>query len=191
MAKKGYCTVDEVEGITGDLTAAQQTRADSLIEAAETHIDRETNRAWLEGVQTQEAHLLPAAYLTLDYFPVASVTAVYGRLGLGEDETTLTVDVDYEVVDLASGQIRLVSPGSYDRIRVTYTPVDTVPADISQACAEIVAQWMQTSLRPGSYGLDSYSLPDLTVKFARSHMGTAVPPFVQSVIEHYRIPVHA
>ncbi len=190
MAKKGYTTINAIEGITGSLTDAQQKRALTLMEAAELHLDGEIGRGWLVGVQTQEAHFNPTEYLNLAYWPVASVTAVYGRSGLGETEETLTADDDYEVVDLAAGQIRLVSPASWDRIRVTYTPVDTVPADVGQACAELVAQWLQPTLRPGSYGLDSYSLPDLSVKFSRSHVQAPAPPFVQRVIDRYREPVH-
>ena len=179
-----------VQGITGDLTSAQLSRAEQLIESAETYLDGEMGRAWLVGAQTQEAHFEPAEYLSLRYFPVTTVTAVYGRAGLGETEETLTADEDYEAQDLDAGIVRLVSPGSYDRIRVTYTPDDAVPADVAQACAELVAAWLGPTLRPGSYGLDSYSLPDLTVKFSRAHVQAAAPPMVRSVIERYREPVH-
>ncbi len=191
MAAKGYCTTDDVIGITGDLSADQISRAASLIEKAEMWLDGEIGRGWLVDVQAQEAHFLPAPYLNLKYWPVESVDAVYGRSRLGEDEKTLTKDEDYEVQKLSSGIIRLVSPGSWDRIRVTYTPADGVPGDVSLACAELVASWLQPTLRPGTYGLDSYSLPDLTVKFSRNHVQTAAPPFVREVADRYRENVHA
>jgi hypothetical protein len=54
----------------------------------------------------------------------ASVTSVAGRQGLGATETTLTADTDYEVRDLDSGWIWLWSPGSYDRIRVSWSKED-------------------------------------------------------------------
>lgn len=191
MTAKGYCTIGEVTAITGDLTAAQMARAQDLIAAAETYLDGEMGRAWLVGTQTQEAHFYPATFLQLDYWPIGSVTAVYGRTSLGETEETLTADDDYEVQNLAAGIIRLTSPGSWDRVRVTYVPVDTVPEDVRLAAAELVASWLQPSLQPGSFGVDSYSLPDLTVKFSRSHYQAAAPPLAQRVIDRYRVPVHA
>ncbi|RMG98269.1 MAG: hypothetical protein D6706_07385 [Chloroflexi bacterium] len=189
MAAKGYCTSTDVDNfLGGTLTASQLTQADALIERAEAYLDGEIGRGWLEGAQTQEAHYTPAELLLLDYFPVASVTAVYGRNGIGQTETTLVDGEDYEVQDLAAGIIRLVYPQSYDRIRVTYVPdTATVPADIKQATIDLVAAWMQPTLRPGMYGVDSYSLPDLTVRFSRAHY-QSVPPTVRDVIARYRVP---
>lgn len=190
MAAKGYCEVEDVEALLQrTFTTAQSAQCAKLIERMETFVDEETGRAWLTGAQTDEAHFVNSQNVFLKYAPVASVATVKGRSGLGEAETTLTVDVDYEVMDMALGKIRLVYPNSYDRIRVTYTPVDTVPADLVQACVEIVANWMQPTLQPGSFGLDSYSLPDLTVRFARSHVQQIAPPLAMKVLERYRWPV--
>lgn len=187
MAAKGYCQAVEVEEfLTRTFTAAQMAHADNLIERAEARIDRYCNRAWLVGAQTNEAHFYPAYELWLKYAPVASVTSIGGRSGVGESDETLTVDEDYEVRDLNSGLIWLVSPGSYDRVRVTYTPTSTVPADITQACIELVAAWLMPNLSPGSYGLDSYSLPDLSVRFARSHVQEQMPPNVAAILDSYR-----
>lgn len=188
MAAKGYCTAQDVEELLGlSFTAAQQYQADNLIERAETWIDTYTNRGWLVGVQTNEEHYTPASNeLWLKYAPVDSVASVAGRDGVGESETVLTVDDDYEVRDLNNGLIWLVYPNSYDRVRVTYTPTASVPGDITQAALELVAAWMQPSLSPGSFGLDSYSLPDLTVRFARSHVQAAMPPTVTAILDMYR-----
>lgn len=192
MTAKGYCTFEDVGSFLGlTLTAPQAAQCSALIESAEAYIDGETNRGWIVGAQTDEAHVVDGQNVFVRYAPVSSVTAVKGRAGLGEDETTLTADEDYEVVDLTLGHIRLVAPGDYDRVRVTYTPVDALPADLKQACIEIVANWLQATLRPDSYGLDSYSLPDLTVRFARSHVQEVVPPLAMLVIDRYRYPVHA
>lgn len=190
MAAKGYCTAADVEELVGQsLTPQQLGMAARLIERAEVYLDGEMGRGWLEGAQTQEAHFNPAELLLLDYFPIDSVTAVYGRSDLGEDETTLTVDEDYEVQDLQAGIVRLIYPRDHDRVRVTYEPSDSVPADVKQAAAELVAGWIQPALRPGTWGLDSYSLPDLTVRFSRSHYQQD-PPTVQRVISRYRVGVH-
>ncbi|NJN53287.1 MAG: hypothetical protein HC804_00140 [Anaerolineae bacterium] len=190
MAAKGYCsTADVANFLALTFTPAQTAQCEALIERTEIEIDSETNRAWLTGAITGEAIYAPPYDLWLRYAPVASVTAVTGRCGVGEDEEALVADEDYEVRDLNAGQIHLLTPGSYDRVLVDYTPVDAVPADLVQAIVEVVAARMQAHLRPGSYGLDSYSLPDLTVRYARSHVQEAMPPAARMVIDRYRYPV--
>lgn len=192
MAAKGYCAYTDVETFLGKtFTAGQQTHCNNLIERAEIFIDNETNRGWLVGAQTDERFYSPSFHIFLRYTPVTSITAVTGRAALAETETTLTANVDYEVRDLASGHISLVTPGSYDRVMVDYTPVASVPGDIKEACIELVANWMQPALQPGTYGLDSIQLPDYTVRYARSHVQEAAPPTVQRVLDRYRYPVHA
>jgi hypothetical protein len=192
MSAKGYCTVDDIAAFLGrTFTAAQLAQCDALIESAEIFIDEETNRGWLVGAQTDEAHYISSQNVWLRYAPVATVATVTGRSGLGETEETLTVDDDYEVQDLNGGLIVLTSPGNYDRVLISYTPVDTLPADLKQACIEIVSAWLQPSLAPGMYGLDSYSLPDLSVKFSRSHVQQPAPPMAQRVLDRYRYPVTA
>lgn len=195
MAAKGYCTVDEVAAFLGQtFTPEQDTHCDRLIETAEADVDGYTGRAWLTGAQTDEAHTF-AEYrlgsLYLRYAPATAVATVKGRASLGDAETTLVADTDYEVVSLEQGLIRIVYPASWDRIRVTYTPTATVPLDIQQATAELVANQMQPHLKPDSYGLDSIGLPDLQVKFARSHVQADMPPGVVSRLDRWRYVVTA
>jgi hypothetical protein len=192
MAAKGYCTADDVADLLGQtFTAAQETHCDNLIEQAEITIDEKTNRGWLVGAQTDEAFYRPGYRMFVRYAPLTSVDAITGRAGLGQAEETLTVDEDYEVRDLESGLIYLVYPTRYDRVLADYTPVNATPLDIKRACIELVAAWMQPHLQPGAFGLDSYSLPDLTVRFARSYVQMPLPPAVQETLEHYRYRVHA
>lgn len=192
MAAKGYCTRTDVADLLGQtFTAAQNTHCDNLIEQAEITIDEKTNRGWLVGAQTDEAFYYPGYRLFVRYAPVTSVDAVTGRAALGEAETALVVDEDYEAQDLETGLIRLLYPSNYDRVLVDYTPVAAVPIDIKRACIELVGAWMQPHLQPGSFGLDSYSLPDLTVRFARSHVQMPIPPFVQDTLDYYRYRVQA
>lgn len=192
MAAKGYCTADEVADFLGvTFTAAQQTYCESLIERAEVDVDEETGRGWLVGAQTDEPFYYPPFHIYLKYTPVTSIQAITGRTGIGEAETVLTAEVDYEVRSLAEGHLFLVTPGVYERVQVDYTPVASVPGDLKEAFIELVALRMQPQLNVGMYGLDSYSLPDLTVKFARSHVQVALPPFVMRVLDRYRWPVHA
>lgn len=192
MTVKGYCTFNETEmslGVT--FTLAQQQQCEAIIERAESYIDEYTGRAWLTGAQADEAHYVDSQNVFLKYAPVASVTSITGRAGLGESEETLMADDDYEVRDLINGHIVLTSPNNYDRVLITYTPVATVPADLKQACIDIVSAWLQPTLRPGMYGIDSYSLPDMSVKFSRSHVQQAVPPAANVVLNRYRYIVHA
>lgn len=192
MSAKGYCTAVQVETFMGlSFTTAQFAHCDDLIERAEKFVDEETNRGWLMGELEGERFYNPPPHIFLRYAPIESIEAITGRTGLGEDEVELTEDVDYELMDLEAGHIYLVTPGSYDRVLVDYTPATAVPADITQATVELVATWMQGNLQPGSYGLDSIQLPDYTVRFARSHVQEAAPPTVQQVLDRYRFRVHA
>ncbi len=100
----------------------------------------------------------------------------------------LTAGTDYEVMDLNVGLVRLVFPSLYDQVQASYTPVATVPTLIKRAAAELIAWWMQPSLRPDSYGLFSYSLPDLTVRFA-FHTEDPIPGGVTSKLDTFAYPV--
>ena len=191
MAAKGYCTSDDVMTFLGrEFTGPQKAHCDTLIERAESDFDEETNRGWLMGAQTDEAIRVDSQNIFLRYAPVATVTTVKGRAGLGETDETLTADTDYEIINLEYGHIRLVYPGNYDRLLVSYTPTDTVPGLVTQAMVEIVANLMQPHLNQGVYGIDSYALPDLSVKFSRSHVQQSYPPYAQRVIDRLRYVVH-
>lgn len=191
MAAKGYCTTADVASLLGvTFDAGQTTRCTTLIEQAEVYIDNETDRGWLVGAQTDEEHYCPPHRLFVRYAPIDSVTAITGRTGIGEDDTALVVDEDYEVRDAELGLVYLVSPGSYDLVKVDYTPTASVPADIKLACTEIVANWMQPTLNPGMYGVDSYSLPDLTVRYSRAHVQAAAPPTAMMILDRYRYRIH-
>lgn len=189
MTAKGYCSTADVEAFLGqNFSAGQAAQCESLIEAAELEFDGETNRAWLTGAQTLEAwhvvNCMPDVWLK--YAPVSSISAFKGRSALGETETDLVADTDYEVMDLNTGHIRLVYPSLYDRVRVTYTPVTTVPADVKQAIIELVSARLMATLSPGTYGLDSLTLPDYSIKFARSHVQAVYPPTTQRAIDRWR-----
>lgn len=195
MAAKGYATVEEVAGFLGvTLTSDQENHCERMLEVAEGEMDAATQRGWLMGAQTDEAHY-PAEFrlgnLYLRYAPVSTVTTVKGRASLGETETTLVADVDYEVADSEGGWIRIVYPDQYDRIRVSYVPSTDVPLDIQQATAELAATRMSGHLRPLSYGLDSLQLPDLSVGFNRAVTQNSVPPAVADVIDRWRYRVTA
>lgn len=194
MAAKGYCTVDEVADFLGrTFTAEQDLHAERLIETAEADVDNYTHRGWLVGVQTDETHTYGEyrlGNLYLRYAPVSAVATVKGRAALGEAEVTLTADYDYEVIDLASGWIRLVYPASWDRIRVTYTPTATVPLDIQQATAEMVSHRLRSHLMPGSFGVTQLGLPDINVQF-RQYQAEDLPLSVTNRLDRWRYVVTA
>jgi hypothetical protein len=187
MSEHAYCTVAQVASFLGRvLTAAEQVEATRLIAAATAEIDGETNRAWLQGAITNEPIYFPYSAVWLRYTPVASVEAVRARTGLEVDEELLTVNVDYEVRDLAAGLIVLTYPFPYQRVTVDYTQVAEVPADIEQAAIELVAARLGPVLSPGSYGVDSIQLPDYTVRYSRAHVQEAYPPNVARILARNR-----
>jgi hypothetical protein len=190
MSEHAYCTVNQVASFLGrTLTAGEQVEATRLITAATAEIDGETNRAWLQGAITNEAIYFPYPAVWLRYTPVASVEAVRARTGLEADEVVLTVNVDYEVRDLAAGLIVLTNPFPFQRVTVDYTQVADVPGDIEQACIELVASRLSAALYPGSYGVDSIQLPDYTVRYSRAHVQEAYPPNVARILARNRFLV--
>lgn len=194
MAARGYTDQDQVAAYLGLVfTPAQNLQAAALIAAAEAKIDGHCHRAWLVGAQTDEEHYAPAfgRELFVRYPPITTVNMVKGRLGFLATETTLVAATDYEVRDLKSGRIWLLRPGIYDRLRVSYTPVATVPDDVQLATTILLATFLQSALRPDMFGVESFTLPDLSVKFAFWVTGQGLPPPVEVLLEDYVLPVVA
>lgn len=192
MASKGYTNPDKVQLFLGAaLTPNQISQAEMrLLPAAEAAIDNYCRRAWMLGAQTDEAHYGPFVGndLWVKYPPVTTLTAVKSRSGLTATETTLTAGTDYEARDLAFGRIYLVSPSSYDRVRVTYTPDATLPDDVGLAATMLVAHWLRPALMPDSYGIERFQLPDLAVTFARGYAGLELPPSVEALLGPHVFP---
>jgi len=187
MSAKGYCTTAEIESFLGvTFTAGQVTQCAAQIEATEVAFDRESNRAWLTGAIVDEAHWWPARKLFVNYSPMATLTSVKGRLrGLTTDDVLVAGD-DYEVIFLATGEIYIFYPQLYNRIKVSYTPVATVPADIRQAIIEWVAAQMQPSLNPDSFGVEKITMPDYSIQYSKAVLQGVMPPAVAAVARGYR-----
>lgn len=172
MPPKGYCASADVEAYLGlTFTAAQTEQAVVLLPMAEDAVDAAMGHEYALGTQSNEAHYYPSCDLYLRHAPITSVTSVAGRRGMTDTETTLTAGTDYEVRSLPAGHLYLVSPGRFDRVRVTYVPVATVPDLVKQATILTIAAWLQPTLTPGLTGVQSYKLPDLEVVYAK---GTAI-----------------
>lgn len=188
MAIKGYCRVGDVAAYLGTtLTEAQEARVESLIEAAEADMDREMNRAFLTGTVSNELHK-SRRRLYLANPPLVSLTSVEGRVVDDPSEAweALVAGDDYELTNATTGEVHVAVFYSYAVLRVTYVPVDTVPADIREACVELVAARLQPTLNPSLYGVDSVTLPDYSVRYNRAMMGgAAFPPTVAETLERY------
>lgn len=186
MAFRGYTNPARVSDHLGlALTGVQLVTCERLIEEVEAWIDGALNRAWLLGTRANEEHYAPPARLYLRYPPVSSLTSITGRAGLGAAETTLVAGTDYELRDAAAGLVHLVSPSSYDRVRVTYVQTSTVPADITRLATELVG----IGLRPLTVGMSAdvrrFRLPDLEVEYAGG-INAGLPPHLQLIVDHYR-----
>lgn len=90
--------------------------------------------------------------LTLRNWPLISVTSVsYRDTHLNEDDFTV-VDTENYFIDDSAGRIKVLSSlwGRFDRWRVIYRAgYETVPADISEAAADLAAYYVLNSTSSG------------------------------------------
>jgi hypothetical protein len=183
---RGYCGTSDVENYLGaSFTGTQASLCASLITRVETLIDAETGRSWLSGSVGSEVHYEPWP-LVLKNAPIVSVQQVLARSGTSE--ITLAADSDYEIEDADEGTIRLDGASAYNRFRVNYTPASAVPEPIRQACIEWTAFKMQPSLRTDVLGIESFTLPDYSVKFTREFAYGNIPTSVREVLDMYAYP---
>ncbi len=205
-AIRGYATTDDVAAFLGvTLTAPQVAQAAATIARAETWIDQATNRTFLSGPVIDETFFAPyhidpptvstnyaagwvpmGANLLLARTPVQSVEVVTGVPYLNVTPIVLIRDLEWEIRDLATGTVRLIVPTAYYQTRVSYTPVNACPADITQATIMLAATWLIPHLNPEAWQVDSFRLPDLEVRYAKGSNALGVPPEVQDVVDSYR-----
>jgi hypothetical protein len=197
MTARYYCTPDKVAQVLGKtLTAEQVNLLDQIIiESAEHWVEERRGQVWQVAAITDEAYYgLPGPNLYLQTTPIVSVQSVKARMGISATETTLVAGTEYEVRDLTRGWLYIPAQGGgaagdivraggagdggglpYDRIRVSYTPATTVPAHIGLATALLAAHYLQAQLSGVPPGVESYSVGDLTVKFAADAVKLGVP----------------
>jgi hypothetical protein len=192
VAVRGYATVPDIEDrLALSLTVEQSIAAEALIEAAEAYVDREAGRSWLAGAVTDEAHYAPAGpLLWLANAPLASASVtVKARTGPTATETTLVAGTDYEVEDLTTGRIRLLTGWDYDRVRVTYTPSTTVDPLATQAVVLLVAHWLSPALR-GDGSVEAIKgieyVGDLRIDYATVTQERGLPVGVESILRALR-----
>lgn len=151
MAVKGYSTQALVEDELGQpLTAAQAAYlADPLLEQAERLIDQATGRRWLTGVITSEPYRDVRVLVVLKSYPVASIQAVSWRASLGGTETSFDLTTEVELQDADAGLLWLAGAQTYNRVLVSYTPVDAsvLTSDdgllVRRAATLLLADWLR------------------------------------------------
>jgi len=72
--------------------------------------------------------------------PVASIEQVRGCMWRIAQQTVLTTPDQYEVASLDRGRLHVSTWRTYDYLQIDYTPVDAVPAEVSEATAQLLAE---------------------------------------------------
>lgn len=186
MAIKGYSDVAAVElHLNRTLTAAQEARAYSLLEAAEAFIDSESGAAWLvTSPVANEQHILDGPLLYLANKPITAVSSLSVRSPyVGSEWTALTAGSGYEVLDATRGLLHLSSGYAGWLVRVTYTLASPVHPLIREAATQLVAFWLRPALDGVTSDVESYSVgQELTVKFRSGKQTLGVPDEVVALV---------
>lgn len=194
MAAKGYTTKEKVAASLGlTFSAAQNAQCDALIPDVEAWVDQQTQRAWLTGAVTDELHPVKychdlGAFVLVKNTPIASVESVKVRsASFSATDTSLVEGTGYVVRDVALGRLELLRSYVGHTARVSYTPVATLPGDLELAVTAIVAYFLAPALQQSDMtNVESYSLPDLTVKF---RPGLVPMQHRATVLSHRRVTV--
>lgn len=153
---KGYTSQQKVADYLGiSFSEAQNIHAIYLLDVVEDFIDARVAHPWLEGVVSNEEQASNGEYIQLRNRPVASIASVTARTELGGAYSALVVNIDWEVISLIEGLIRIPSWATYDRFRISYTPATaagTVPRDLEFAATQLVARWLTPVLTVSGAG---------------------------------------
>ncbi len=194
MTAKGYATVTTTGQVAAwygsTLSAEQAVQAAAWLEAAEGAIDAATQHPYLTGAVVGERHTLDGPLLYLRQRPVASVTSVTGYQRASMTGTALTLTEQYEEDDLAQGRLYLPVWRMYAYVLVSYTPVATVPAAVSEATAALLADWLTSDLATSSAGtVIAKRLGDVEIRYASdtstSTATVALPDRVRQLLAPY------
>jgi hypothetical protein len=191
MAAKGYTTATLVAQEMGrDLTAPQLDQCADLIEAAEAFIDQQTGRSWLAtSPTTAELHQPDGPVVYLKHRPVAAISSVSVRpLVVGGTDTVLVANTDYELIDATNGVLLINSllgvTGDIVRstlargslLKVTYTTVTPVPANVQRLTTELVANWLTRRIGGSNMaGVKSFKMPDFSIDYTDAGSSFSVP----------------
>jgi hypothetical protein len=157
-------------GVT--FTVAQTAEATALLPAADAAIQTYCDRRWLSGAITNEVYLPEGPLLVLRQRPVASIEAITASWYFAATPVTLTAGTDYLARDLGRGLVLLtpwrsgrVTDRPYETVAVSYTPVSTVPDDVTLAGPRLVADWGGPTTPGSTADIKRYSVGgELTVE---------------------------
>lgn len=179
MAARGYADAADVALALGvaALTAEQSAQVSAWLEATEQFIDRYTGHAWLTGALTDERYEWTGPRVPLRSAPVASVQSVKGQRAWQTATVTLTTPDEYQVADATTGLL-LVRPwltSLYDALLVSYTPVATAPALLTQVTAQLLADAIAGSSNQAGAGIQSFSVfGQVSMTFREASLSPAV-----------------
>lgn len=128
--------VQQYMGITGD--DALITR---LISVAQKTIENYTKRTWGVTNLTEVYKGTGTNYLNLKSYPITAVASLKHNNNLVGDPSWETIDSDFYYVNQTTGQL-YYSGGFYKQenmYQIVYTAGEATPADIEQACINLVA----------------------------------------------------
>lgn len=112
---------------------------------------------------------------------LSQTTMVYGSLGYG---------YGYGYGDPAWspewGNIGGIALGAGVLLLVSYTPVQAVPATISQCATEIVAFWMNNNIHPERYGLTSLASADIKETYSQMLIAGCFPANIDRYFENFQ-----
>jgi hypothetical protein len=180
-----YATLNDVEALTGPLAAGQAAHALAVLEAATEWMEQAIGRGWDQHETAwNESFVVDGRAISLARWPVLEVAAVTVRDRAGT--VTTLAEAEY-TLDASRGLLWLRwhwPTGSW--ADVTYTPRPGIPARVRMAVAQLAAHWLEPVLNPGMANVEQYTLPDLSVRFARGSAGQVVPPTVLALAQQLR-----
>lgn len=163
------------------------------------------NGGWLNGPIVSEQYDLRNVghRFFLRSTPVATVESIYRRTNkVGDTPVLLTANVDYELLNTQTGEVLLAESSMWGATAysygdpawnpewgniggialsgglvalVSYTPVQSVPALISQCATEVVAFWLDNNIHPERYGVASEKTGVQTISYAKMKVEGCFP----------------
>lgn len=163
---------------------------------------------WLNTAITDEQYELLGGYqLFLRCVPVTSVESVKIRSHIvGDTDTVLTAGTNYELQDPLRGliafstsygrpifydsytahhRIGFGSSTPYSFAKISYTPNQPVPDDITQATNQLVAHWLTYNINPQQFGLTEVKTASQMYKFASQNGQVVLPAEAMAIICGY------
>lgn len=163
---------------------AENTRVQSLVDAATAYIEAQCNRVFASATYTHQFDGNDTRYLLLDQFPVTSITSInIDDTWTFAGGTALPASGDYAVHRgvLAARRCALFQYTSALAIKVVYVAgYSTIPEDIQQATRDLV-RWLYFSRNDRRSGLAAKSKLGENVAFTEG-----LPPSVAAMIECHK-----